>query len=260
MAAPLLALGAWGRRPAWLVSLALLPLIYWQWVAPVRDLTDAVGEPSVEEAYYDPLLAELERRAPDEPVPGAGAADPQPLGGQLRRRTLPARPRLAAPGRVGRLRPVPGRQPDRGLVPRLARRARRRVRRAVARDRSPTISPRTRSSSCDRGLPYLDEVWSNEDWELYRGRRPDADRAGADRARRERLQLDASDVGEVRRRRALVALLPGGEGSACVFERDEWTVVRLLGDGPVRVEAKLKPGGLADALTGDDGEICSDVE
>ena len=67
MAAPLLALGAWGRRPAWLVSLAILPLIYWQWVAPVRDLTDAVGEPSVEAAYYDPLLDELERRAPEQP-------------------------------------------------------------------------------------------------------------------------------------------------------------------------------------------------
>ena len=67
MAAPLLALGAWGRRPAWLVGLALLPLLYWQWVAPVRDLSDAVGEPSVEAAYYEPLLAELERRAPAEP-------------------------------------------------------------------------------------------------------------------------------------------------------------------------------------------------
>ena len=67
VAAPLLALGAWGRRPAWLVGLALLPLLYWQWVAPVRDLADAVGEPSVEAAYYDPLLAELEARAPATP-------------------------------------------------------------------------------------------------------------------------------------------------------------------------------------------------
>src|SRR5690606_9989330 len=33
-AAPLVAL-AWGRRPALLVLAALVPLVYWQWVAPV---------------------------------------------------------------------------------------------------------------------------------------------------------------------------------------------------------------------------------
>src|SRR5690606_22580940 len=65
-AAPLVAL-AWGRRRAVLVIGALALTLYWQWVAPVRDLPDAVGERSVEAAYYEPLLAELDRRAGPEP-------------------------------------------------------------------------------------------------------------------------------------------------------------------------------------------------
>ena len=48
-------------------SLAL-PLLYWQWVAPVRDLSDAAGDPSVHSSYYQPLLAELERRTRGRPV------------------------------------------------------------------------------------------------------------------------------------------------------------------------------------------------
>ena len=213
LAAPLFALGAWGRRPAWLVGLALLPLIYWQWVAPVRDLSDAVGEPSVEAAYYDPLLAELEARAPDEPfrvqVPPTRnrweanyVAERYPLARGWLRQAESDDFDLFQDGNL-----------DRGQLSRLARRARRRLRRAFpgrrarlpvrGRDRPrPRRAAVPRRGLVERGLGAL------------RGDRPGADRpgAGADRADRDRLQRGREPVRRVPGRRAVLALLQSRRG------------------------------------------------
>jgi hypothetical protein len=54
------------RSPAPLVLLAIA-LLYWQWNAPVRDWARASGDPSLQRAYYAPLLAFLDTRT------GAGA-------------------------------------------------------------------------------------------------------------------------------------------------------------------------------------------
>jgi hypothetical protein len=61
MAAPLAALLWWRRRAAWL-AIAVLPLLYLEWQAPIRDLATASGDPSVSTGYYRPLLAFLERQ------------------------------------------------------------------------------------------------------------------------------------------------------------------------------------------------------
>jgi hypothetical protein len=58
---PLLACLIWRRRPLYLAALAL-PLLYWQWNAPVRDWIRAHGDPSIEASYYRPLLGFLETR------------------------------------------------------------------------------------------------------------------------------------------------------------------------------------------------------
>ena len=63
---PLLACLIWRRRPLVLAALAL-PLLYWQWNAPVRDWIRAHGDPSIEAAYYRPLLTFLD---------GHGSGDP----------------------------------------------------------------------------------------------------------------------------------------------------------------------------------------
>ena len=57
-------LGRPGVRPALLAALAL-PLLYWQLVAPVRDVVAAHGDPSVRAAYYAPLVEFLGRRGGD---------------------------------------------------------------------------------------------------------------------------------------------------------------------------------------------------
>lgn len=47
------------------VVVVLLALAYWQWAPSTRAYLDARGDPSVEAAYYDPLLRFLERRPPE---------------------------------------------------------------------------------------------------------------------------------------------------------------------------------------------------
>ncbi len=58
-----LAVGAlWNRRMTALAVIAL-PLLYWQWLAPVRSVIRGAGDDSSRLAYYRPLIAELDRRA-----------------------------------------------------------------------------------------------------------------------------------------------------------------------------------------------------
>jgi hypothetical protein len=61
LAAPLAALIWWRRRPA-LLAIAILPLLYIAWQAPVRDVTTTAGDPSVSAGYYRPLLRYLHRQ------------------------------------------------------------------------------------------------------------------------------------------------------------------------------------------------------
>jgi hypothetical protein len=58
---PLLALALWQRRPIALAAMAL-PVLYWQWSAPVRDVSSALRDPAVRAAYYGPLNRFLSSR------------------------------------------------------------------------------------------------------------------------------------------------------------------------------------------------------
>jgi hypothetical protein len=58
VAGPLAALFWWRRRNLWLLATAL-PLLWFQWQAPIRDVRTSAGDPSVSAAYYQPLLSFL---------------------------------------------------------------------------------------------------------------------------------------------------------------------------------------------------------
>jgi hypothetical protein len=59
-AGPVLACAALpAARRAAVVALLALPLVYWQWRAPVRDWTRAAGDPSIHASYYSGLLRYL---------------------------------------------------------------------------------------------------------------------------------------------------------------------------------------------------------
>jgi hypothetical protein len=63
---PLLACLIWRRRP-WVLAALAIPLLYWQWNAPVRDWIRAHGDPSIEASYYRPLLTFLDAHSAGEP-------------------------------------------------------------------------------------------------------------------------------------------------------------------------------------------------
>jgi hypothetical protein len=258
VAAPLLALGAWGRRPAWLVGLAILPLLYWQWVAPVRDLADSVGEPSVEAAYYDPLLAELEARAPATP---------------FRVQVPPTRNRWEAkyvaeefPLARGWLRQAESDDFDLfqdGNLTADSYRAWLDERGvafvALSLDARPDYLSEDEIGLVRGGLPYLEEVWSNADWELYRVTDPAPLATAPIRLGETGFELDAPSAGEFDVAVRWSPYYRVAEGDACVREGGEETVVDARAPGTIRVEAKPSAGGLVDALTGAT-ETCSDVE
>jgi hypothetical protein len=60
LAGPLVGGALWGKRPL-VLALAAPFLLYWQLVAPLRDLSLVNGDPSVKASYYAPLLGELHR-------------------------------------------------------------------------------------------------------------------------------------------------------------------------------------------------------
>jgi hypothetical protein len=62
VAGPLAAFFWWQRRKLWLAA-AALPLLWFQWQAPIRDVRTSAGDPSVSAAYYQPLLTFLSRQA-----------------------------------------------------------------------------------------------------------------------------------------------------------------------------------------------------
>jgi hypothetical protein len=75
-AAPLVAGALWKRHRLALLILAPL-LLYWQLETPINDVSELAGDPSVNAAYYAPLISELRHRAHGAPlrveVPQTGA-------------------------------------------------------------------------------------------------------------------------------------------------------------------------------------------
>jgi hypothetical protein len=106
------------------------------------------------------------------------------------------------------------------------------------------------------GLPYLDEVWSNEDWELYEVTDPRPLATVPVRLDETGFELDAPAAGEFDVAVRWSPYYRVTEGDACVREADEWTAVMARAPGSIRVEATTSASGVADALTGA-GETCS---
>ncbi len=75
-AAPLVAGALWEHHRLALLALAPV-LLYWQLETPINDVSELVGDPSVNASYYAPLLGELQHRAHGAPlraeVPQTGA-------------------------------------------------------------------------------------------------------------------------------------------------------------------------------------------
>ena len=253
-AGPVLALGLAGRRPLALAVVAL-PLVYWQWVAPVRDLSQASGDPSVHASYYQPLLAQLEHRTRGLPV----RIEIPPTRNRWEADYVAPRFPLAR----GWLRQLESDDFDLFTDGNLTA-ARYRlwlnqwgVSYVAVSDAKLDYLSTDEVDLIRRGLPYLRPVWSSQDWRLYRvedstGLVSTTGDFPAPTGRRDRITalgpasftLSARDSGRFLVRIRYTRYWTVTAGSACVEREGEWTAVEMDHPGIVRVAARFSLGAL----------------
>lgn len=242
-AGPLVTALLW-RRNRRVVYLLALPLLYWQWVAPVDDWARAAGDASVHERYYHGLLGFLgaQRGGPfrleipftDNHWESRWVAPHVPLARGWERQVDRDRNALFYDGR-----PI--------TAPRYRRWLDDNAVRFVALADAPIDYSAAREAELVRnGVPYLREVWHDAHWRVYAvvGARPLA--SGAARATAvepERVRLTASGPGTVDLRVRFTPYWRIASGHGCVEEGPGgWTRLRLDRPGPVVVEASFALG------------------
>jgi len=246
-AGPLLAVVLSGRR-SWILVLVLVPALYWQLVAPVRDVVKTGGDPSVEAVYYAPLIDELERSSE----------------GSVRVHVPPTRNRWEAvyvaeafPLTRGWLRQLESDDFDRfgkdGLTHASYERwLRTRDVSFVALNDAPRDVLAEQEARLIRSqLPYLAPVWRNEHWQVFSFEPKVDPEAGASLSRvgADKFQFQASEPGSYIVRLRYTPYFQVVSGQGCVERAGDWTRVEVDGPpgatpSPVGVEAQLSIGGL----------------
>jgi hypothetical protein len=240
---PLMACLLWRRRTLALAAVAL-PLLYWQWMPPVRDVAVASGDPAIRAAYYAPLNAFLERARP------AGRVE-IPLTRNHWETVHVARRFALARGWERQLDVKYNRL---FYEPRLHPRAYRAwlaangVQYVALPDAELDYSARAEARLIRRGLPFLEPVWRSRHWRVYRvaGAAPLV--AGPARLvalRRDGFTLQAHAAGRVDVRVRYTRYWELVRGAGCVAPgRDDFTRVVLTRPGRARVAARFAPGRL----------------
>jgi hypothetical protein len=249
---PVLALGLAGRRPIAL-ALCALPLLWWQWTAPVRDFAAGWGDPSVTAAYYQPLIAELRGLTRERPV---------------RIEIPPTRNRFEAdyvapefPLARGWLRQSESGDFDLFTGGNLTARAYRSwlqdrgVSYVALADADPDYLAKDEGELIRGGLPYLREVWSDDHWRLYRleaavgltsstshpavpSRSGRLARVGASS-----FEFSARASGSYLVRIHYTPYWTVTSGDACVSRDGDWTRLEVHRPGMVDVAARFSVGG-----------------
>jgi hypothetical protein len=240
---PLLACLIWRRRPLYLALLAL-PLLYWQWNAPVQDWIRAHGDPSIRASYYRPLLGFLDTRAAGAPfrveIPftanhweSTRVAPHYPLARGWERQLDK---KYNALFYTARLDP----QRYRGWLAANA------VRYVAVPDARLDGSAHQESALVRSGrLPWLREVWHAAHWRVF-----EVDHAAplADGARVTRLGADSIDLvaprtGDVRLRVHFTPYWAVVRGDGCVERAaGDWTSLRVRRAGTLRIATRFAPG------------------
>jgi hypothetical protein len=253
VAGPLLAVVLAGRRSLALAVVAL-PLLYWQWISPVRDLEDAVGDPSTEASYYAPVLERLDSLIQGRPV---------------RIHVPPTRDRWEAvyvaeryPLARGWLRQLESDDfdlfQDGNLTPALYRQwlFDRAVSYVAVPDAQLDYLAKDEAELIGAGLPYLREAWRGEHWTLYRVAPepalvsalalPARPTSGARLATlgSDFFQLTADRPGDYLVRVRHTPYWRVSAGDACVGREGDWTRVTARAPSVVRVQASFSLDGL----------------
>jgi hypothetical protein len=243
-AGPLLLCALAGRARPRLVAAAAVPLLVWQWWGPIRETAKGVVDPSSQAAFYAPLLDQIEGRA------DAATRVEIPFTRMHWEAVHVARRVPMARGwstqldvkynplfRQGRLLTAERYQhwlhtngvryvalPDVPLDPAAEQEAR----------------------LIRRGLPYLEEIWSDRHWTLYEVVDARGLATGDGRVRRigpTSFTLEADSPGELLVRVRWTPYWEVTKGRGCVSRgRQGWTVVRAHRPGTIRVSARFDPG------------------
>jgi hypothetical protein len=240
---PVLACLLWRRSPALLAVLAV-PLLYWQWNAPVRDWTRASDDPSIHASYYEGLLGFLATRDRPLRVEIPFTANHWEANHVARRfplargweRQLDVRDNAV----FYRGRLTPGRY-------RAWLRAN-----AVAYVALPDArldhSAEAEARLIRAGLPYLRAVWSDAHWRVFAVRAPAplATGATATALGTDSLDLRAGSAGSAVARVRFTPYWKIVEGAGCVSRAaGGWTRLRLTRPGSVRLATRFAPGRIA---------------
>lgn len=245
-----------GRRPVALVGLACLSLLYWQLNAPVRDAFKAGGDPAAERAYYEPLLAELDRRTSGE--------------GPVRVQVPPTENRWEAvyvaeryPLARGWLRQLESEDfdlfDDGGLDAASYHEwlTEHGVGYVAVPDTELDYMAEDEVDLIEDGPRYLDRVWANQDWRLYEVRGSDGGLIAGDGAplielRTEGFRVRAGAPGSYLVRVHWTGYWEPSGVAACLERDGDWTRVEMEAPGELDVAARFS---LAGALGRD--RVCS---
>jgi hypothetical protein len=242
-AGPALAALAWRRNRRALALLAL-PLLYWQWVAPVDDWVRADDDASVHERYYDGLLGFLGTRGggsfrieipfTDNHWEARWVAPHVPLARGWERQVDRQRNALFYDNR-----PLSAARYRRWIDDNAVR--------FVALADAPIDYSAAREAQLVRdGLPYLREVWHDAHWRVFEvtGARPLAQ--GAARVTSiggESVRLQARRAGAVDLRVRFTPYWRIAVGRGCVGRgAGGWTRLRVDAPGSVVVQASFALG------------------
>jgi len=243
-AGPIAALLLWPRRRLVLACLAPF-LLWWQLGPAILDVRTASADPSVEAAYYAPLLAELRARS-------AGAETTGRL--EIPFTNVHWEARWAAPA-------IPlargwERQLDRKVNPLFyddapLTSARYRawleqmaVRWVAVPDAELDYSAREEARLIASGLPYLRSIWRNANWRLYEVAEPAplADPpARVVAAATDSLLLATPRPGTLRLRLRWSPYWAVTRGDACVAPDGDWTRLRVRRAGTVQLTMRFSP-------------------
>ncbi len=241
VAGPLAALLWYRRRIGWLAVVAL-PLLYFQWQAPIRDVRTSAGDPSLSAAYYRPLLAFLGSR-PGPPfrveIPftrfhweAYEVAPLFPLARGWERQLDIKYNQLFYGG------PLTAATYD-GWLHQLA------VRFVAVADASLDFSARREVALINRGLPYLRLVYRTHSWRVYAVADPTPIVSGPATLRAlgpNSVTIDAHHPGTVFVRVRFSPYWALGRGSGCVAPDGEFTKLHLSRAGPVKLVISFSLG------------------
>jgi hypothetical protein len=242
-AGPLAALTLWpARRRA--LALLVLPLAYWQLSTPVDDVWRAHSDPSVHAAYYDGMLGFLQdRRRAEGPF----------------RMEIPFTDNHWESARVAPAIPLARgweRQLDRKVnalfyddAPLTPERYRRWLGetavRYVALADAPIDYSAAQEAAIVRGAaPYLQQVWHDAHWRVFRVQDPAPLATGARVVAldADRVDLDVPQAGTVHLRVRYSPYWHITRGRGCVVKDGDWTALRLTSAGAVRISAGFALG------------------